>query len=57
MVPYMAHYFAAIAIMKVAYPAAHGGVDLIHYPFKRHYRPTSCRQIGDPVFDGLQGFL
>jgi len=57
MVPYMAHCFAAIAIVKVADPAAHGGVDLVHYPIKWHNRPTSCRKIGNPVFDGLQGFL
>jgi len=35
MVPYMAHCFAAIAIMKVADPAANGGIDFIHYPVKR----------------------
>jgi len=57
MVPYIAHCFAAIAIMKVAYPAANGGIDFIHYPVKRYNRPTSCRKMGHPVFDGLQGFL
>ncbi|KFZ45011.1 hypothetical protein KD27_01925 [Smithella sp. D17] len=57
MAPYMAHCFAAIAIMTVAYPAANGGIDLLHYPLKWHNRPTSCRKMGNPVFDGLQGFL
>ena len=57
MVPYLTQRFAAIAIVKVANPASHGGVDLIHDPIKRHDRPLSLREIGDPVFDGLQGFL
>jgi hypothetical protein len=43
--------------MKVADPASYGGVDFVHYPFKRFYRPHSFREFSYSVFDRLQGFL
>src|SRR3989337_3902924 len=57
MVSHMGQCFAAISIMKVADPAFHGRVDLIHYPVKRHNRPLSFRKMSDAVFDRCQGFL
>jgi hypothetical protein len=42
MVPYMAHCFAAIAIMKVAYPAANGGIDL--FPLLPGRRSLFCEE-------------
>ena len=46
-------YFAAIAIVEVAHPAANGGMDI----FQRDVRPASLCEPGDSVFDNLQGFL
>lgn len=43
--------------MEVSYPSAYRRVNLIHDPVKGHDRPFSLGEIGDPVFDRLQGFL
>ena len=43
--------------MKVANSASDHGVDFVHDPFKGHDRPISFRELGDPVFDLLLGFL
>ena len=56
-IPYPDQRLAAIAVVKVANPSSHGGVDLVHYPLKRHDCPTSCRESGNLVFDSLLSFL
>jgi len=56
-IPYLAERLAAVPIMEVAHPAPHRSVDLIDHPLKGHDRPLSSRQLGDPVFDLLTGFL
>jgi len=57
MVTYPGQRLAAITVVEVPDPSAHGGVDLIHHPFKRHDCPLSLRQVSNPVFDLLAGFL
>jgi len=43
--------------VKVANPTPNSGIDLLHYPVHGPDRPLSLREMGDPVFDRLQGFL
>ena len=48
---------AAITIMKVTNPTSHGSVDFTHNQGKRLYRSRSLRELGNSIFDNLQGFL
>jgi hypothetical protein len=56
-IPYLLQRTTAVSVVKVTNPTSYGGVDFIHYPFKRHNSPASCCEAGYPVFDGLQGLL
>jgi hypothetical protein len=56
-ISYLLQRSTAVAVVKVIYPTSHGGIDFIHYPFKRHNCPRSFREFGQSVFDLLQGFL
>lgn len=44
----------AVAVVKVSNPTPYLGVELLHYPLKRHDRPRSPGEVGYTVFDRLQ---
>lgn len=56
-VAHLPQHLIATAVVEVSHPSTDGGVHLLHYPVKRHYRPFSSCERGDPIFDRLQGFL
>ena len=55
--PYMFQGLAAVLEVKVAYPAARGGVDLSHDLAQRYHCPLSLREGGYAILDRLQRLL